>query len=495
MMIMEAMRLSLLDHEEHQRKINTDQHQNRQGESTASASGSAGAAGPSSASGEGNGGNGNGKSGTTGTNSPTPSTSSRRSSRAADTLTGWRQSESGGRAAKLLSKITVNRSRANSKSSVHFAPSPTTLGAPGTSSPGGSGSGSASGSRARSSSTPSPVPGVHTEHHQPSPLSANVTTRRSLDVTPRASAAQALQAALGPAEPASAETSAAAAEASDSPLSRELAAASGPDAGAAEPHSGLAPAPTVSGAPIVESPLTELSAPGGELAPAPVVEAAPGEDLLRFDSTSTGAGLAAPAEPSSVDPPALDPDVTPGASPSRRNLELEDIPAQAPEAAGASPASLPADSLALASGQPSSVTSLEPSPALPSPNAPACDVLPATAAPVPEGLQKSAPAVSETVPDAASTPVPAPVAVPDSVADSAAPTPVPAPTTPSVTITPASAPFKPTPQRADTSTSLVSVDAASFVSHSSFGTQLGAEDEVVRRPSGPLASKVDDEDY
>jgi hypothetical protein len=52
---------------------------------------------------------------------------------------------------------------------------------------------------------------------------------------------------------------------------------------------------------------------------------------------------------------------------------------------------------------------------------------------------------------------------------------------------PTLSPFKPKPCRTDTSTSLVSVDAASFVSHSSLG-----DDEIVRRPSGPLAARADD---
>lgn len=160
MMIMEAMRLSLVDHENHQRQMHDEER--AKGGSAARASGS---------------------------NTPTPS-SSRRSSSARDTLGSWRASQGesssagSGRAqaaaSKLLSKINVNRSRANSKSGVHFAPSPTTLGPDSPRNGYGSGSDSGSGPRARSSSTPSPNPPP--EHHS-SPLATTVTTRRSLDVS------------------------------------------------------------------------------------------------------------------------------------------------------------------------------------------------------------------------------------------------------------------------------------------------------------------------
>lgn len=153
---MEAMRLSLVDHENHQKQMHDEERSNSLGPQRS------------------------------GSNTPTPS-SSRRSSSARDTMGSWRASQAessgagGGRAqaaaSKLLSKINVNRSRANSKSSVHFAPSPSTLGPE--SARNGEGS-SAVASRARSSSTPSPNPGV--ELH-PSPLSTNVTSRRSLDVS------------------------------------------------------------------------------------------------------------------------------------------------------------------------------------------------------------------------------------------------------------------------------------------------------------------------
>lgn len=148
MMIMEAMRLSLLDHEEHQRKIDEDERRKKEKDAK-------------------------GKDKSTpvrsGAGTPTPS-SSRRSSSAGTTLSSWRSaSGSGGgehgraqaAASKLLSKITVNRSRANSKSSVHFAPSPTTLGESSANSPT---PGEQQG-RARSSSTPSPMPRDPPEHH------------------------------------------------------------------------------------------------------------------------------------------------------------------------------------------------------------------------------------------------------------------------------------------------------------------------------------------
>lgn len=182
-MIMEAMRLSLLDHEEHQRKSATEtQNKNQpgappQGQPQAASEQTrrmstnqppAGGQTPSSPMGA------------------TPS-SSRRSSNAAGTMASWRASNEhnnghgGGRAqaaaSKLLSKITVNRSRANSKSSVHFAASPTTLGSS------SSGPGPSSSARARSASASTPST-ISSEHH-PSPLgstSLGPASRRSLDV-------------------------------------------------------------------------------------------------------------------------------------------------------------------------------------------------------------------------------------------------------------------------------------------------------------------------
>ncbi|CAK9786938.1 hypothetical protein CC85DRAFT_328766 [Cutaneotrichosporon oleaginosum] len=381
MMIMEAMRLSLLDHEEHLRKQATETKPGQQQSSAAGPSN----AGPSTDNGNGNVGNGRGPSGTS---SPTPSTSSRRSSRATDTLANWRQNE-GGRAAKLLSKITVNRSRANSKSSVHFAPSPT-----------GQGSSTPSGSRARSSSTPSPAPGLHPEH-APSPLS-NAVTRRSFDIpgTGRG-AAQALQAALGPGEPTEpsiAEVATPAAEAVNDPLARELAAAT---------TEACSTAPVAPPVPVVVEP--PLDSPLTELAPPAPIEAAPGQDLLSLDSASD---LAPETDVTPRDSPLTD--TTPAASPSRRAGALPDTPA----------------------------TSQEPSPA-------------ATGN---EALAPTAPIAPSTVD------IPKPV-----------------PKSPTLS------PFKPKPNRTDTSTSLVSVDAASFVSHSSLG-----DDEMVRRPSGPLAARADD---
>lgn len=196
MMIMEAMRLSLLDHEEHQRKSAADtqnkaapqaqqgtaqptQEQARRGSTNQPPAGMQTPTSPVGA---------------------TPS-SSRRSSNAAGTMASWRASSTdgnghnghnghgGGRAqaaaSKLLSKITVNRSRANSKSSVHFAASPTTMGA-GSSSGSGPGPSSSARARSASASTPSTIP---SEHH-PSPLgpplgsaSLGPASRRSLDVT------------------------------------------------------------------------------------------------------------------------------------------------------------------------------------------------------------------------------------------------------------------------------------------------------------------------
>ncbi|KAL1405524.1 SNF1-interacting protein [Vanrija albida] len=150
MMIMEAMRLSLLDHEEHQRKSAADNK-------------------PPS-----------------GSTTPVGESSSRRSSSATGTFASWKNN-SNGNASKLLSKISGNRSRANSKSSVHFAPSPTTLG-PGDGTPRAPSPAGPSGSlgvsnRARSSSSPSPSPRLVTaDSHPSSPLAAPAQSRHSLDV-------------------------------------------------------------------------------------------------------------------------------------------------------------------------------------------------------------------------------------------------------------------------------------------------------------------------
>lgn len=176
----------MLDHEEHQRKI-ADEDKGKNGQSTpVLAQGSQ--AGPSTLP-------QSPQPVRSGTTSPTPS-SSRRSSSAGNTLSSWRassQNDGGGRAqaaaSKLLSKITVNRSRANSKSSVHFAPSPTTMGG----SPANSHPPSLNGvnaGRSRSSSTPSPNPIAQQQHIQ-SPLAcmtndAQPLSRHSVDVPPRA---------------------------------------------------------------------------------------------------------------------------------------------------------------------------------------------------------------------------------------------------------------------------------------------------------------------
>jgi hypothetical protein len=176
---MEAMRLSMIDHEEHQRKMADEDKNKANGKQAAVGDAAAAGNAPSTA----------------GTSQPGPSqgatpTSSRRSSAAAATQGSWpaaqASSDSNGRgqgaASKLLSKITVgNRSRANSKSSVHFAPSPATVG----SSPSGSNPGSnpptlaataansadsvQTLSRNCSSSTPSPNP-VQQAAHTHSPL-------------------------------------------------------------------------------------------------------------------------------------------------------------------------------------------------------------------------------------------------------------------------------------------------------------------------------------
>ncbi|TXT07115.1 hypothetical protein VHUM_03285 [Vanrija humicola] len=153
MMIMEAMRLSLLDHEEHQRKSATD---NKPGDGRAS-----------------------------GSATPVGESSSRRSSSATGTFASWKNN-SNGNTSKLLSKLSGNRSRSNSKSSVHFAPSPTTLGpgdgTPRAPSPAGSGSLGVS-NRARSSSSPVPSPRLGTTESYPSsPLAAPAQSRHSLDV-------------------------------------------------------------------------------------------------------------------------------------------------------------------------------------------------------------------------------------------------------------------------------------------------------------------------
>jgi len=194
MMIMEAMRLSMIDHEEHQRKL-ADEDKAKvaaaaagNGKQPSAVSGAGASAGPSQAgsslqpgpSSQAGPSQGQGR----GTGSSTPS-SSRRSSSAGQTMGSWRAAqanESGGRAqaaaSKLLSKITVNRSRANSKSSVHFAPSPTTLGV-GSGSPANSHPPSVHGTepnRNRSSSTPSPNP-ILQQQHAPthSPLAGDAT--------------------------------------------------------------------------------------------------------------------------------------------------------------------------------------------------------------------------------------------------------------------------------------------------------------------------------
>ncbi|BEI83530.1 hypothetical protein CcaverHIS002_0401340 [Cutaneotrichosporon cavernicola] len=384
MMIMEAMRLSLLDQEEYQRK---HAHDIQPGQTAAGPS-----AGPSTDNGSSNG------RGPSGTSSPTPSTSSRRSSRAADTLSSWRQNE-GGRAAKLLSKITVNRSRANSKSSVHFAPSPPTFG-----------SASPSGNRARSSSTPSPAPGLHSEH-TPSPLS-NAVTRRSLDVPATGrGAALALQAALGPAEPAIAEVATPMTETDHDPLTRELAAAT--DDGPAslltdspgQMDAEVVPTPPaipVVVEPPIDSPVTELAAPTP-------IEAPVGQDLLSFGN------LGPDSEATPRDSPLSD--TTPAASPSGQAAALPDPPATGKALAA------PID--------------------VPKTSGPDTDKGPET--PAKTELTKVTPK------------------------------------------SPTLSPFKPAPCRTDTSTSLVSVDAASFISRSSLG-----DDEVIRRPSGPLAARADD---
>ncbi|GMK58795.1 hypothetical protein CspeluHIS016_0602370 [Cutaneotrichosporon spelunceum] len=376
MMIMEAMRLSLLDQEEYQRKHARDNHATQQPPPGPSL-------GLSTDSGSGNG------LLPSGTSSPTPSISSHRSSRAADTLASWRQNE-GGRAAKLLSKITVNRSRANSKSSVHFAPSSSTT----------FGSGSPSGNRARSSSSPSPGPVGHSEH-APSPLS-HAVTRRSLDVPSTGrGAAQALQAALGPAEPSIAEVATPMTENETDPLSRELAAVSDVSAGA-PPHIETEAA-TTTVPPVVAERLTESPEPG--LSTPTPTDTAADQDLESSGEPDT--------ETTTLRESSLgDVDMTPDASPSRR--------------AAATPA-INIDTLQLATG-----TAFEDK--------------------APERPGKTEPA---KVP----------------------------PKSPTLS------PFKPTPCRTDTSTSLMSVDAASFVSHSSVGLD---NDDIVQRPSGPLAARADD---
>lgn len=194
MMIMEAMRLSLLDHEEHQRKSAAEQarEQQSQQQGASSSQGAAQAAPAQSSTSQAPA----GVSTPTSPTGPTPS-SSRRSSNAAGTMASWRASSTEGSshhnghnghghgraqaaASKLLSKITVNRSRANSKSSVHFAASPTTMGSGSSSS---SGPGPSSAARARSASAS--VPSTQISDHHPSPLGASSlgpASRRSLDV-------------------------------------------------------------------------------------------------------------------------------------------------------------------------------------------------------------------------------------------------------------------------------------------------------------------------
>lgn len=211
MMIMEAMRLSLLDQEEHQRKSSTsegtrDKNQPQAPPQTQTQTQTQTLALAQGQASQEQARRGSTSQHTAGISTPTspmgatPS-SSRRSSNAAGTMASWRASSNdggsghnghnghgGGRAqaaaSKLLSKITVNRSRANSKSSVHFAASPTTMGGPSSSSSSGPGPSSSSSARARSASASTPST-ISADHH-PSPLgsaSLGPASRRSLDVT------------------------------------------------------------------------------------------------------------------------------------------------------------------------------------------------------------------------------------------------------------------------------------------------------------------------